>query len=299
MRNQSPKARMRLYVLWGQSHMYGTKSFVDGFPEAQWNRFGPPIPGAYIWDKLGRPNRSNVDLSDALRGNEPHAWKPLGAGFGTGGPDYPWEDPTTNPSFGPEMQMAHALRAQTGESVALVKFAVGGSQLANLADVPNWNVNRLGAGNASLLQILLEAYLAPALEQAKVLCEEQGLELSLGGVVSMIGTSDARRPADAQAYGANLLDCIDHVRQVLNPPHPELVPWLVLQTPRYVGPDGEKLAFLATVRSAQAQAASARPAVEVRDTVDFRLTGTHFEPRGTAGLGQTMFRWAMRQVPLA
>ncbi|MEZ6004308.1 MAG: sialate O-acetylesterase [Planctomycetota bacterium] len=292
------RPRLRIYVLWGQSHIQGTKSHASGVPDVPWPRFGAPVPGALIWDKLGRLNRANLDLVDTEQAGEAHRFRPLGAGFGAGGPNYPWVDPGPDPSFGPELVLAHNLRMWSGESVAIVKFAVSGSQVADLDDVPNWNVAALGRGDFSHLQVLLEAYLAPARSAAARDFPPAGLPVAWGGVISMIGTSDARHEQDAVAYGQNLTGIIQHVRHWMHPAHPERVPWLVLQSPRYVDPDGLELAHIRTVRTAQAKVANALPGVDVADCVDSRLGGTHFEPRGTAALGALMARWALRTPPL-
>lgn len=293
----SAPPRLRLYILWGQSHIAGAKSFASGLNNTQWPRTGAPLPGTWIWDKWGRSNRYDLSLQDAAQGDEAHAWKPMQAGYGGGGPDYPWIDPTPNPSFGPEIVMAHSLRAHSGEVIGFIKLAVGGSQVAALPGVPNWNVKTIGQGNFSYLQILRDAYWLPALAAAREWAEAEGWELTLGGVVSMIGTSDARRRADAEAYEDNLLAVIDFLRGELPVAAPSALPWLIVQSPRYVDQDGSKLAFIRLVRDAQAAAGAARPAVTVRDSVDSRLTGTHFAPEGTAALGQLFFRWAIQQTP--
>ncbi len=294
----SAPRRLRLYILWGQSHIGGAKSFASGLNDTHWPRDGAPLPGTWIWDKWGRTNRYDLSTSDTQQAGEVHGWKAMQAGFGGGGPDYPWIDPGPDPSFGPEIVLAHSLRAHTGEVIAIVKFAVGGSQLANLPMIPNWNVQSVGQGSFSHMQVLVEAYWQPALEAARQWAEAEALELTLGGVISMIGTSDARRRADAEAYGDNLLAAIDYLRGQLPVAQPAELPWLVVQSPRYVDPDGAKLAFIRMVRDAQAAAALARTHVTVRDCVDSRLTGTHFAPEGTAALGQLFFRWAVATAPL-
>lgn len=289
----------RIYLLIGQSHQvgYGRVSEMTRTPSFY---TGGDTYGCWVWDKIKRDNLNDITLTDTNRNDEAHTFKPLRPGWGDAVPEignYWWETPLEDPAMGLEMQFGTSCKRSFRKKIYLVKYAISGSQLYDRGDRPTWNINTLGLGNMSNLQICMDAYWTPAKASAAALAG--GLDkLVIGGVINFIGFTDSKDTVWADAYEQNLRDMINHIRGVMHPAAPTQVPWCQVVTPRYYTPEGAvALPGGDTVRAAQ-QAVTDMPNVVNMFAEDGILLpdGVHFDARSTAMFGETAFR-ALRSVP--
>ena len=295
--------RLRLFVLWGQSHVMGA-GFRSDTGETDWPQDGRPVAGCYIWDKYARLNWNDATLVDANRSGEAHEFKPLTMGFGgeyivEGTPvnRYPWESFPEETTIGPEVQLAYDVRRITGDSVLIVKFAVSGTQVTN-QPFACWNVAKTGSD--SYIETLLDAYWAPALTAAIAMAGGDKSKVVLGGIASMIGFSDSRYETDANAYEADYTATIAAIRARIDADTGGNVPYLVCKTPRYADGSGNALAYIEQVRASQEAIGDAITNggwIETQGLVD-RTTDIHGTGRRNCWLGSRIARWALQQTPV-
>ncbi len=289
-----PGGQFRIFLLWGQSNIFGAGARTSELGETEWSQTSDPLPDCYIWDKFGRNNWDQPDTVDADRANEAHSFTPLTVGYA--GSLYQWEAMDPDPHVGLECQLAHSVRSYTGDTILIVKFAVGGSKVTMQA-YPTWNVAQTGA--SAFLRTMMDAYYTPAKTAAIAMADGDASKVKFGGLVQMIGASDARDP-EYLSYPVDYAACIDQIRTEINAGDPDAVPALILHTPRAVDANGEVLGFIDENRAAQTAISVARANVDVRDTTDcFDQPDVHFTGRGNSHLGQIVARWAVQQTPMA
>lgn len=284
-----------VYVLIGQSGPAGTGFISDGVDHV-WNQQGTTY-GISAWDKYQRNNYNDLTLTDASRPNEVHGFKPLGPGWGELN-SYSWEtDLGDTANFGPELQLAHRAKARYGHHVYIIKYAVSGTRLFSVDGHQSWNVDRLGAGGIlSCLDIFLDAYWTPAI--ARIAEIHGGLpNVRIGGVVDWIGFSDANEAEWANAYGANQLAKLNHIRSTMLPSNPTGIPWCQIKTVRILiaDPSGEPNAYITnpeieTIRTAQ-DALATETNVTVIDSVNLipGSDGLHPSSHSTDTFGNSAF----------
>lgn len=274
-----------LYIMWGQSLISAPRdpSDVSTYP-FYWHQPGAKIPGAKCWDKIGRNSWNGMALVDSTRANEPHAWRDLEPGFEVAG--YPWEATPADPHRAWYMMFAHLMRSHKGRKVYIVQYGPGGSTLGDRGGGnPFWSTSQLGQGGQSYLDVLMDAYWAPALTAALAEVGGDRQKLVLGGIVVLQGTSEPA--ADAAEWKNEFLAIADHQRATINPSNPNAIPYVIIQTP----PKPE-IVGLSTVIELQEQAATERenmvfvPSNEIKRGSD----GTHLGTFGNDQLGAAMFR---------
>jgi hypothetical protein len=275
---------------------------------------------------------------------------------------YPWEVCTQaanrNPSCGPEMAFGADLRdlllynstsSDNDDIVVIVKFAVGGTSVINrdqdmaydamnnLVSNPtvSWSVsgNEMGPYGANYLETYKRIYIAGSIGEARAMASTSGFEVTIGGIISLIGSNDALRPPyvgsplhlanknEVEAlhlieYTAAIDDLRDYIRSLdLTPPSSQnwsadSIPYLVLMSPRANILQGDLalradyLDRIALVRMAQ-QELGLLPNVDVIDSTAFLNIGPTTSPDGlhagimeTSELGHIMARWAATRAPL-
>ncbi|MBL4771905.1 MAG: hypothetical protein JKY61_12385, partial [Planctomycetes bacterium] len=206
-----PGGQFRLFPMWGQSNLFGAGAVTSQLGETQWSQTADPLPDCFIFDKFGRNNWDQPDLTDADRAGEAHGFTPLTVGYA--GSKYQWEGLDADPHVGLECQFAHTMRAHTGDTILIVKFAVGGSRVTD-QPFPTWNVAQTGA--SSYLRTLMDAYYAPAKAAAIAMAGGDASRVKFGGLIQMIGATDARDP-EYLDYPADYAACIDQLRSEINP----------------------------------------------------------------------------------
>jgi hypothetical protein len=267
-----------VFGLMGQSNADGTNCRYRevrglGLPIA------PRIPGCYIFDKVARKLRLQVDLAAQVRGLTP--------GFANGALT-PWLDPS-NDYFGPEIGLAHEYEKQTGHTVVIVKLAIGGSRVER-GDFLNWNVR--SSPKVGLLNVFHQGYWTPTMQWLL----HKAKNVRIGGMISMVGGSDARTKKAATEYSAHMSSIIGATRDFVQPNQPNRVPWLVVKTP-LITRDGIPIGFLKEVRSSQDQLAIL-PNVKVQEVLqpDFHPGDPiHLNEKGQVLLGHQMAQWALAQ----
>ncbi len=380
--------RVRLYFLWGQSHMGGGRSVKEltglGLDWANVNPFNPhPYPvvkDAYIYDKSMR-GRTTLNMNGTVNGTSSRKsglyWEStdgtdstgpisgtqqahpveefslrnltagyagavrsdaiegqIGGPFATFGPYgqqfswYPWERATqqavSNPSFGPEMSFASNVQKSTQEIVIISKFAVGGTNLIlrDCDGIISWHPSAQVAGSlgAPFMRTFTENYIQGAIKQARAQFPASQYQLSIGGVISLIGSNDALRfpsdrcqgPLTIQAeHGQAYRKAIDYIRSYIaslatTPIVADDIPYLLLKTPTAFGiPVSSYYTRLAQVQNAQDFLDSSHPGTGmpmvnvIPTTLTLALyTNAHTDALGNVALGKLMATWASSVSPL-
>jgi len=176
--------------------------------------------------------------------------------------------------FGPEVAFAHAMaKAYPGQTIALVKHAVGGTSL--LAWAPDWKEKqaaRTANQKAGPLYKKLMEQVKPAASKS---------EVEIAGVLWMQGERDARFPVVAQQYGENLERLIAALRQDTGVAD---LPFILGQ----VNPPPKRYPGVEAVRQAQADVAKADPKVVLVSTEDLEkhTDNLHYNTAGQLALGK-------------
>ncbi len=236
--------------------------------------------GCYIFDKVARKDRLQIDVDGKIR--------PLTPGYAHGALE-PWND-LKNDFFGPELTFALDSHRALGHTVVIVKLAIGGSRVGN-GEYHNWNVD------SHVKYGLLKPYLAGYWDKVLKWVETHAKDFRVGGMVSMVGGSDARTKSDALSYASNMADIIRATSEHVKPTGIEPLPWLVIKTPR-IADEGVAIGFLDEVRKSQDRLA-ALPGVSVEELAvpSFHANDRiHLDTKGVIGTGRQMAAWAYRQI---
>ncbi|MDF1836656.1 MAG: hypothetical protein P1V35_02205 [Planctomycetota bacterium] len=226
-----------------------------------------PVKDCYIYDKGLRSNPLEHGTHDSHPDHlgEEAALQPLTVGhfwLGSAPPNpnnnhnhssnnYPWlpDHQIPDPVVGPETAFAQRIQEATGDIVVVVKMVVGGSNVVNrdvmVATPPscNWPFRNVAqsyysrsARPDSYYRIMLDSYWQEAIDLARQLPEhtQKGYPLVLGGVASLIGTSDSRC-AYVEDFREHYYHTILDMRGDLGVASEEDVPFLVLQSPLSAG----------------------------------------------------------------
>ncbi len=236
--------------------------------------------GCYIFDKVAREHRLQIDVDGKVR--------PLTPGYAQGTLE-PWNN-LENDFFGPELAFALGYHQAVEHTVVIIKLAIGGSRVGN-GEYYNWNVD--SHAKYGLLKPYLEGYWDRVLKWVKNHAED----VRVGGMVSMVGGSDARTKSDALSYASNMADIIRATGEHLKPEGRAPLPWLVIKTPR-IADKGVAVGFLDEIRKSQDRLA-ALPGVSVEELVvpSFHANDRiHLDTKGVIAAGRQMAAWAYRQI---
>lgn len=214
-----------VYILAGQSNMDGYAVYT-GLPPA-WRVADPAVP--LFWSGWGE-----------FRGLAP-------AAYGGG------------PYTGPEVSFGHSL-AEAGQELALVKHAVGGTDLAVYWD-PGEDASDPDVGEGW-------SVLVSTMQAAAVALDASGQPWRWAGFVWMQGESDALDAGMSRAYEENLRHLLARVREETGEP----------ALPAVIGLIGceDLCPYLDEVRAAQQAVADADAAVTAVETLD--LPRNVFDP---------------------
>ncbi len=224
----------KVYLLAGQSNMVGWTSLnIDLPPELQ-------IP--------------QVDVQIYSQGS----WDDLGPGFGR-----------TTSYFGPEVTFGRDLAsAQPDENIVLIKYAVGGTDLANDWRPPDSNGQGAGPYYMIFMDIVINALLSLS-------------DYEIVGMIWMQGEADAWQELSwAQAYEQNLTDFIQSVRSELGQPY---LPFVIGQISA-----SEFWTYNVIVRQAQLNVSQIVPDTGLVITTDLPLDtdNAHYTSNGVMTLGE-------------
>lgn len=220
--------------------------------------------------------------------------------------NYPWQGFWNPPhvqnfellSFGPEMRFAEKLHQDTGDTILIIKMAVGGSQIFDLQS-RDWNAN---LELPSHLDVLLNYYWDLGKAAAFAQFAPTGgpaVDVYLGGVISFIGTSDSRG-AYFQEYESNLTDVISTVRTHIHGgggQGMDDIPWLILGSPT---PDSVNPQDFLDLRQAQenvAQSGNNIGYLNADPIFAFGSGQSHADAQGNYDLGEAIALWAAAQTP--
>lgn len=244
-----PASPIDVYLLAGQSNMDGY-GYQSGLPPA-WRVAEPDVP--LYWSGWG----------------EFRALAPASAGG--------------SPYVGPEVAMGHTLLAE-GRRVALVKHAVGGTDLAAY-----WNP---GTGDGDPTAGEGWTVFVQTIRGAEAALDAAGEPWRWAGLAWMQGESDAIYAATADAYAANLAQFVTRVREETGEPALPVAVGLISCDGLCVYGD--------TVRAAQQAVADADAAIVTVETSDLPRNVDdpwHTDGPSTRVLGQR-FAQALLGLPL-
>jgi hypothetical protein len=234
----NPRKTLHLYLLGGQSNMAGYGGRNKELPE----NFEPPFPGVPIF-----ANGSWGDLRPGL-GHEPEM-------------------------FGPEVSFGRAIHRATPErNVALVKYAVGGTNL-----YADWRP-RFDAPNAPPPGPQYQGFIQTMIDALRTLPKET--DVVFAGMIWMQGESDSTVEEMARAYHQNLADFIQRIREEVQTPDLPFALGLIAPFPSASHYD--------IVRQAQEDVARLVPNTIAFPTDDLSKMADelHYDTGGTLALGE-------------
>lgn len=236
----APDEPALVFLLGGQSNMEGVGS-VNGLPAP----YDDPLPAVQIW------RHSSASYTD------------LAPGFGNGGV----ADGGAN-KFGPELVFGHTMAGlYEGQDIYLIKYAVSGTDLANDWDPDGNNNPQYDTFNQRVSAALADL-------------DTAGVEYEIAGMLWMQGERDARSDTAGPAYGDNLADFVEDMRDHYGDDLHFVLGRLHDQLPAVY-------THAHDVRDGQAATADADLRVAYVDTDDFQLNGDsiHFGQAGQLSLG--------------
>lgn len=184
-----------------------------------------------------------------------------------------------NPTFGPEIGLAHALRGVLpNDDIVLLKVALSGANMYY-----DWDPDAREGGPEDNYR----GPLYPALIDALAACRDNIDEIA--GMFWMQGERDSVFAHMAQAYETHLSAFIDRVRADLNVPALPFVMALVAPRIRDLDAAGGRWRhpFRTTVQAAQRRIAERIPVVALVDTLDLpQRDNLHFDTAGQLLLGE-------------
>lgn len=273
----------KLYYLGGQSNMEGF-GFNDQLPAGA---------GAESQNVMIFAGQMALD-------NETHGgvgtWQALQPGFGTG---FKTDGQTNRLSgrFGPELLFGQTLLQRApGTKVAIVKYALGGSGLADGVGYGNWHPDFSdGAGLNQYdhaLKTLRNAFAQPDIDGDGVVDR-----LIPSGIVWMQGEADAfDSQAAADEYRANIERLMGLLRAALRVDDLPLVVGKI--TDSGMADDGTVMDYIDTVQEAQRDFVASDVCaafVTVTDDLAYLDDGWHYDTEGFVRLG-TAFADAMTEL---
>lgn len=263
----------KLYFLGGQSNMEGF-GFNEELTETALN------PSGHVMIFTGQ-----MALDNEMHGGV-GVWQALQPGFGTGFKT----DGTTNTlsdRFGPELFFGHTMAKRSPNTkIAIVKYALGGSGLAEGVGYGNWHPDFSDGPGLNQYDHALET-LRNAFAHRDVDGDGHSDRLVPAGIVWMQGEADAyHSQAAADAYLANLERLMDLLRAALRVDDLPLVVGKI--TDSGMSEDGSVMDFIETVQSAQQDFVASDECaayVTATDDLGYLDDGWHYDTDGFIRLG--------------
>lgn len=246
---------IRVFVVAGQSNAVGSDANAAVLPETL-----DPQPDVLFWYELGDDD-SVADPNERISSD---GWISL-----SGQPDLGLGTFSNPVGFGPEIQMGRALAESSTDNLAILKFAINGTDLSS-----QW---RAGSG---VLYLELISLVQTALSDLV----SMGYTPTLSGVFWMQGESDALTAGTALQYDVNLTDFIAEVRTDLAEPD---LPFILGRISISLSLTGSFPGLFA-VRMAQQAVAFSDPWTRQFSTDELSMDSDniHFDSQGQLGLGQ-------------
>jgi hypothetical protein len=271
----------RLYYLGGQSNMDGY-GFNNELPE----------------DVLAPIEDVMIFTGQAAFDNETHggrgAWQALQPGFGTG---FSSDGVSTQLSdrFGPELYFGHTLAGRApGAKIAIVKYALGGSGLADGVGYGNWHPDFGDGGGINQYDHALTT-LRNALAPADLNGDGTIDRLVPAGIVWMQGEADAHHSqAAADEYRQNLERLMNLLRAALRVDDLPVVVGKI--TDSGMADDGSVMDYIETVQRAQQDFVNddaCAAYVTVTDDIEHSDDAWHYDSDGYIRMG-TAFAEAVK-----
>ena len=279
----SEGATYKLYYLGGQSNMEGF-GFSDELPESAL------IPS----------RQAMIFVGQMAFDNETHGgvgvWQPLQPGFGTG---FRTDGVTNTLSnrFGPELFFGQAMAQQSDDgNIAVVKYALGGSGLAEGVGYGNWHPDFSDGAGINQYDNALKT-LRNALAHSDIDGDGVADRLVPSGIVWMQGEADAYdSQAAADDYRANLERLMGLLRAALRVDDLPLVIGRI--TDSGMSEDGSVMDYIETVQNAQqdfVKSDSCAIYVTATEDLPYLDDGWHYNTEGFVRLG-TAFAEAMIEL---
>lgn len=273
----------KLYYLGGQSNMEGYGYSVE------------------LADETGTLSRDVMIFTGQMAlDNETHGgvgiWEPLQSGHGTGFRSDGIENQLSD-RFGPELFFGQTIaKHMPGTKIAIVKYALGGSGLADGVGYGNWHPDfSEGAGNNQYDHFLKT--LRNALSHTDIDGDGIADRLVPSGIVWMQGEADAYdSQAAADQYRANIERLMGLIRAALRVDDLPLVIGKI--TDSGMSDDGTVMDYIETVQIAQQDFANNDACavyVTTTDDLEYLDDGWHYNTDGFVRLG-TAFADAMNEL---
>ncbi|MBT8087907.1 MAG: sialate O-acetylesterase [Gammaproteobacteria bacterium] len=270
----------RLYYLGGQSNMEGF-GYVDELPDAM----------------AGQVGNVMIFTGQMALDNETHAgvglWQPLEPGFGTG---FKTDGKINELSdrFGPELLFGRSLSSHApGTRIAIIKYALGGSGLADGVGYGNWYPDFSDGAGLNQYDHALKT-MRNALAYADIDADGVADRLIPSGIVWMQGEADAyHSQAAADEYRVNLQRLIGLLRAAMRVD--DLPVAIGKITDSGMADDGTVMDYIETVQQAQRNFVDSDPCaayVTVTDDLAYLDDGWHYDTDGFVRMG-TAFADAM------
>ena len=271
---ESETKTYKLYFLGGQSNMVGYGN-VDKLP----SELDRGIDRVMIF--RGRP------AYDGKSNGGEGVWAPLtpgyGHGFSTDGRSIVLSD-----LFGPELSFGASLSsAQPDASIAIVKYALGGSGLESGVGLGSWHPTDKNGHGINQFDHALRT-LHNAFSERDIDGDGIRDRLVPAGIIWMQGESDANVDLEiAKAYEENLAHLVESLRIALRDDNLPIVIGKI--TDSGMADDGSVMDFIESVQLGQAAfATSDRCAdlVTVTDGLNYRDDAWHYDTEGFILLGE-------------
>lgn len=253
-------AKVKVYIVAGQSNAVGYASQAILLPP----NLQDPQKNVMFWYEEG-PSGSASNPSLRIRST---GWVPLK--FQTD-PDHKTFGDNIN-GFGSEIKLGKILSNATFDDVAIIKFGINQTTLAN-----HWNASTPGVLYTDMINEIDDALLE---------LNNLGLEVEVAGFFFMHGEWDAISAFDAIVYESNLNYFIQRVRSDLSAPD---LPFMIGRVNKWIhlSPYGISHSNVNLVRTAQENVAGNDPFATLCDTdsLEINFDYLHFTAAGELLLG--------------
>lgn len=283
---EPPETIYKLYFLGGQSNM-------EGFGYSQELPEGATTPSGDVMIFVGQ-----MALNNETHGGV-GSWQALQPGFGTG---FRTDGSTMTLSdrFGPELYFGRTMAERSpGTRIAIVKYALGGSGLAQGVGYGNWHPDFSEGAGINQYDHALRT-LRDALGQPDIDGDGRADRLVPSGIVWMQGEADAfDSQAAADQYRANIERLMDLLRAALREDDLPVVVGKI--TDSGMADDGSVMDYIGTVQQAQQDYVrhdACAAYVTVTDNLPYLDDGWHYDTEGFISLG-TAFAEAMIELEQA
>lgn len=263
----------KLYYLGGQSNMDGY-GYIEELPE----ELRGPVADVMIF------------TGQTAFDNERHGgiglWQPLQSGHGTGFQS-DGEKNTYSDRFGPELTFGQTIAELNPDSkVAIVKYSLGGSGLADGVGYGNWYPDFEDGGGINQYDHALTT-LRNALGQVDIDGDGVPDRLVPSGIVWMQGEADAYQSQEAaDAYEANLKRLMDLLRAALRVDDLPVVIGKI--TDSGMADDGSVMDYIETVQDAQrafVECDACAAYVTITDDLPHSEDAWHYQSDGYVAMG--------------